>query len=366
MKIYQVGGSVRDELLGLIPKDFDYVVVGATQQDMLSLGFKQVGADFPVFLHPETNEEYALARTEKKSGVGYFGFTCETKNVTLEEDLMRRDITINAIAKDEQGNIIDPYNGQQDLKNKILRHVSDSFIEDPLRVLRVARFKARYGFNITPETKKLMQNIVSNKELEYLSQERILLELQKGLAESNPSLMLEVIYDIGAWQHIFSSIPYSSDILQIVDNSKLNIEQKHGLIMAHINNKDEIIKLSDRLKIDKHTKQLASTFILLDEYLNNNHLNNSKNILDLLKLTDAIRQPNRFKEILTMYEVKYNKLLDYNLADIIDVIINTSCAKVTENITDVALIKDNIDTFRMDLIDQHSKKRKINRNNKHG
>ena len=163
MQIYLVGGAVRDKLLGIEQSDRDYVVVGSNPEKMLALGFSQVGHDFPVFLHPKTHEEYALARTESKNGTGYLGFNCDfNENITLEEDLLRRDLTINAMAMDEKGNIIDPYHGMEDLKNRILRHVSDAFVEDPLRVLRVARFYARYyhlGFKIADETKVLMRKI---------------------------------------------------------------------------------------------------------------------------------------------------------------------------------------------------------------
>ena len=173
MQTYLVGGAVRDKLLGRPIKDRDWVVVGSTPRQMLAQGYQAIGADFPVFLHPNTKEEYALARIERKVGAGYTGFSCDASSgVTLEEDLLRRDLTINAMATDNQGKIIDPYNGQQDLKHKLLRHVSAAFVEDPLRVLRVARFAARYynlGFCIAPETLTLMQTIVANGELTTLS-----------------------------------------------------------------------------------------------------------------------------------------------------------------------------------------------------
>ena len=195
MKIYLVGGTIRDELLKRPVTEKDWVVVGATPGDMEKKGFRIIGKDFPVFLHPNTKEEYALARTERKSGKGYTGFTFNTStSVTLEEDLYRRDLTINAMAMDEQGNLIDPYNGQSDLKNKTLRHVSPAFAEDPLRVLRVARFAARYhhlGFIIADETLKLMQDIAASGELEFLVAERVWQELEKALREKNPELFFE-------------------------------------------------------------------------------------------------------------------------------------------------------------------------------
>ena len=187
LDIYLVGGAVRDKLLNRTVKDNDYLVVGATVEQMLSLGFIQVGKDFPVFLHPKTKQEYALARTERKQGQGYTGFDCyAAPDVTIEQDLLRRDLTVNAIAMSESGTLIDPYNGQKDLDNRILRHVSDAFIEDPLRVLRVARFAARYhndGFTIAAETLTLMTKISESGELSTLSAERVWQEMQRALSE---------------------------------------------------------------------------------------------------------------------------------------------------------------------------------------
>ncbi len=190
MKIYLVGGAVRDALLGLPVKDRDWVVVGSTPQEMLDAGYQQVGRDFPVFLHPQTHEEYALARTERKSGSGYTGFTCyAAPDVTLEDDLKRRDLTINALAQDDNGEIIDPYNGLGDLQNRLLRHVSPAFGEDPLRVLRVARFAARYahlGFRIADETLTLMREMTHAGELEHLTPERVWKETESALTTRNP------------------------------------------------------------------------------------------------------------------------------------------------------------------------------------
>jgi tRNA nucleotidyltransferase (CCA-adding enzyme) len=188
MEIYLVGGAVRDKLLGKPGKDSDWVVVGSTPEEMEEQNFKPVGKDFPVFLHPETKEEYALARTERKSGKGYKGFTFHTsKVITLEEDLARRDLTINAIAEDHTGKLIDPFNGKQDIEDKILRHVSPAFVEDPLRVLRVARFAARFGFRIAPETMSLMNEISESGELDALVPERVWNELERAMGETYPS-----------------------------------------------------------------------------------------------------------------------------------------------------------------------------------
>ena len=190
VNIYLVGGAVRDELLGFVPEEKDWLVTGATVEQLLSLGFSAVGKDFPVFLHPETKEEYALARTERKAGHGYGGFTFHTApEVTVEQDLYRRDLTINAMAKDADGNLIDPYNGSDDLKNRKLRHVSPAFIEDPLRVLRVARFSARFaslGFTVADETLALMKTVSLSGELQYLAKERIWQETLRAVNSASP------------------------------------------------------------------------------------------------------------------------------------------------------------------------------------
>jgi len=210
MHIFLVGGAVRDKLLQLPVKDCDYMVVGSTPEYLLSQGYQQVGKEFPVFLHPTTGDEYALARTEKKEGNGYNGFSCYSgEDVTLEEDLIRRDLTINAIAEDEHGEQFDPYNGLQDLKDKILRHISPAFSEDPLRVLRVARFAARFfklGFTIAPETLTLMQQLSESGELNHLTPERVWAETEKALASDAPQIYFQVLRDCGALAVLFPEI----------------------------------------------------------------------------------------------------------------------------------------------------------------
>jgi len=208
MKTYIVGGAVRDRLLGLPVADRDHVVVGATPDDMVALGYQPVGKDFPVFLHPQTHEEYALARTERKSGHGYKGFTVyAAPEVTLEEDLRRRDLTINAIAEDEDGTLVDPYGGQADLAEKIFRHVSEAFAEDPVRILRVARFAARFtDFVVAPETNTLMRQMVDNGEIDALVPERVWQEIARGLMEIQPSRMFQVLRDCGALARLFPEI----------------------------------------------------------------------------------------------------------------------------------------------------------------
>ena len=210
MEIYLVGGAVRDALLGLEPKERDWVVLGASPEQMTAQGYNQVGKDFPVFLHPDTHEEYALARTERKTAPGYHGFSVHAApEVTLEEDLLRRDLTINAIAQNEDGTLVDPFNGQQDLADKVLRHVSPAFCEDPVRILRVARFAARFahlGFTIAKETRHLMQNMVKAGEVDALVAERVWAETERALGEKTPCRFFEVLRDCGALAKLFPEV----------------------------------------------------------------------------------------------------------------------------------------------------------------
>ncbi|WP_439240760.1 multifunctional CCA addition/repair protein [Lonepinella sp. BR2474] len=210
MQVYLVGGAVRDQLLNLPVKDRDWLVVGATPEQLIQQGYQQVGHDFPVFLHPKSKEEYALARTERKSGSGYTGFICDfSPEITLEQDLIRRDLTINAIAQDEQGQLHDPFGGIQDIKQRILRHISPAFAEDPLRVLRVARFAARFhalGFTIAPETLQLMQQLTVQGELAHLTAERIWLETEKALNEKNPEIYFDTLRQVGALPLLFPEL----------------------------------------------------------------------------------------------------------------------------------------------------------------
>ncbi|CUB05080.1 tRNA nucleotidyltransferase [Marinomonas fungiae] len=214
--VFLVGGAVRDELLGLPVKDRDWVVTGSTPEQMLAQGYQQVGKQFPVFLHPQTKEEYALARKERKQGVGYTGFVCDfAPDIRLEEDLERRDLTINAIAKSNDDRLIDPFNGQQDLRDRILRHVSEAFVEDPLRVLRVARFMARFanfGFQIAPETKALMTEIASSGELDSLTPERVWRETENALQSPTAHVYFDVLAEVGALSHLFPKLEYQTQV----------------------------------------------------------------------------------------------------------------------------------------------------------
>ena len=210
MEIYEVGGAVRDSLLDLPVREQDWVVVGAKPEDLLRLGYRRVGKDFPVFLHPKTGEEYALARTERKVGPGYHGFAFDTSTtVSLEEDLARRDLTINAMARDAHGSLIDPHGGQRDLETRVLRHVSEAFAEDPLRILRVARFAARYselGFSVAQSTMTLMKRLVETGEASALKPERVWQETEKALAEADPDVYFRILRECGALKVVFPEI----------------------------------------------------------------------------------------------------------------------------------------------------------------
>lgn len=228
MKFYKVGGFVRDKLLGITANDCDHVVVGATMPEMLELGFKKVGRSFPVFLHPKTFEEYALARTEIKTGSGYCEFRCDfNPNITLEDDLKRRDLTINAMAMDDSGQIIDPFNGQKDLKNKLLRHVSQAFVEDPVRVLRIARFMAKFkDFTIANSTLNIMYDMVCCGEVRHLVAERVWQELEKSLKTAAPQLFFETLHKCGALSQI---IPEISRLFGIPDVNSLSGDIDSGI-----------------------------------------------------------------------------------------------------------------------------------------
>lgn len=227
MKVYKVGGAVRDALLGIKPKEVDWVVTGATPEEMIDKGFKQVGKDFPVFLHPETKEEYALARIERKVDEGHRGFECFSHpSVTLEDDLIRRDLTINAIAETAEGKIIDPYNGREDLKSQVLRHVSSAFMEDPLRVLRIARFSARLSnFTVAPETMAFLQSMVAKGMLNELTPERVWKELERALTEPSPEKFFEVLGQCGAndvlWPELNSQVSLLAQFAKFSNDPEL-------------------------------------------------------------------------------------------------------------------------------------------------
>ena len=336
MQEYLVGGAVRDQLLKIEGADRDHVVVGSTPQEMLSLGFTQVGNDFPVFIHPKTGEEYALARTEKKQGHGYTGFICSFgKDVTLEEDLLRRDLTINAMAMDKSGQIIDPYGGLIDLNNRVLRHISPSFKEDPLRVLRVARFAAKLhylGFYVADETLLLMQEMTQSGELSSLTPERVWIETQKALNTSDPHIFFIILKKVGALKVIFPEVDalfgvpgpkrwhpeIDSGIHTLMTLRRISLETSdpktrfamlcHDLGKAltpknewpHHRNHcalgvEPLKQLCKRLKVPKDYEELAYIVVFHHSYMHHLYRNGAEGIVNLLDKLDAWRRPQRIK-----------------------------------------------------------------------
>ena len=317
MDIYLVGGAVRDALLGLPVHERDYVVVGATPQQLIDQGFLPVGNDFPVFLHPKSKEEYALARTERKAGFGYTGFECyAAPDVSLNEDLLRRDLTINAIAQSADGALHDPYNGLADIAQKQLRHVSPAFSEDPLRVLRVARFAARFahlGFSVASSTLELMQQMVDSGELQHLTAERVWLETRKALLTANPEVYWQVLHSVGALAAILQAPTLASElpftILQkITAELKLPDYQPHTLALNFAVSAYEIRQayrqhgatppdISSALKVPKKLAHLAAETEQLVHTISHKILT-AKDILHVLKRNDAFRRPQQFHLVL--------------------------------------------------------------------
>jgi tRNA nucleotidyltransferase (CCA-adding enzyme) len=313
MKTYLVGGAVRDSLLEIPIKERDWVVVGATTQQMLDLGFKPVGKEFPVFLHPKTKDEYALARTEKKVARGYHGFEFHADpDVTLEEDLKRRDLTINAMAQDDDGTIIDPFHGQQDLQNKILRHVSDAFAEDPVRILRVGRFAARFAdFTIAPETMQLMKNMVQAGEVDALVAERVWQELERALSESNPERFIEVLRKCGALKIIFPEI---DDLFGVPNPAEWHPEIDSGI--HTLMTLQMAVKLTDdptiRFAVLVHDVGKAKT----DKELLPEHHGHEKIGVSLVKdLCERLHVPRKYQdlaEMVTQYHGASYKIYEFS------------------------------------------------------
>ena len=346
MQIYLVGGAVRDKLLNYPVIEQDWVVVGATPKDLIDKGFKQVGKDFPVFLHPETGDEYALARTERKSGAGYYGFEVFTsKEVSLEDDLIRRDLTINAMALDDNERLFDPYNGKQDLENKILRHISPAFSEDPLRVFRVARFAARYhhlGFTIAPGTKELMIQLSKSGELKALNAERIWKETSRALGEKSPQIYFQTLKDCGGLVDWFPEIDCLWGIpnpekwhpeidtgvhtMMVLEQCALLTEDSvtryaalchdlgkgetpHEQWPSHRGHEKEgvtvIEKMSSRIKAPMVYVQLAKIVSEFHLHLHRVEDLTPKTIVKVLERTDAFRKPERFEQLLIACEADY-------------------------------------------------------------
>lgn len=346
LEIYLVGGAVRDQLLGRTSTEYDYVVVGATPAQMLALGFRLVGKDFPVFLHPETHDEYALARTERKVGPGYTGFSCyAAPDVTLEEDLKRRDLTINAIAQTNDGQLIDPFHGQEDLNNKILRHVSPAFVEDPVRILRVARFAARFkslGFHIAAETLVLMQKMVQAGEVNALVPERVWQEFSRALHEPDPQEFIKVLRDCGALAILFPEI---DQLFGVPNPSQWHPEIDTGIHVLLVLQQaarltsDPVVRFAALLHdVGKGTtpkenwpshpgheergteliKQLARRYLIPQEYRElailasryHTHCHrafelNAGTLIKTLEKLDAFRRPQRFQQFLLACEADF-------------------------------------------------------------
>ncbi len=397
MQIYQVGGAIRDELLGFEVKDRDWVVVGATPEQMTDLGYKPVGKDFPVFIHPDTGEEYALARTERKTGPGYTGFAFDTsEEITLEQDLERRDITINAIAKDENGNLIDPFNGRRDLEQKIIRHVSDAFVEDPLRVLRVARFAAQFNFAIAGETQSLLKEISATNELQTLTPERVWVETEKALQTRQPRRYFEALRECNALAALFPEIDRLFGVpqpehhhpeidsgvhtLMVLDQAASITAEPEVRFAAlvhdlgkgttpqqtwprHHGHEERGVKLinglCDRLRIPKKYRELA---VLVSRYhLDCHRINEMKATTVMRKLEglDAFRRPERFDQFLLACEAdargrKGKEQQDYPQAGIFRKY-RAACLTVTASSEDIRNLKgteiaDHLRTQRIEAI----------------
>ncbi len=341
MKVYLVGGAVREKLLDLPVKDHDWVVVGATPQQLLEQGYISVGKDFPVFLHPETKEEYALARTERKTAPGYHGFAFHAdQSVTLEQDLARRDLTINAMAMDKNGEIIDPYNGKQDLEKRILRHVSPAFAEDPVRVLRLARFAARYsylGFAVADETIELVKQMVDAGEVDALVAERVWAETEKALGEKTPAVFFETLRDGGVLQRVYPEIdamfgvPQPEQYHPEIDTGihSLLVLQKAAEIsndkevrfaalvhdlgkattpeeelprhIGHEGRGEELVKqLCERLRCPKSYREIAVFAAKYHSQIHRSEELQSKTLLKLFNSVDAIRRPERVEKLINI------------------------------------------------------------------
>ncbi len=405
MQVYSVGGAVRDELLGLPVKDKDYVVVGSTPEQMIAAGYRPVGKDFPVFLHPKTHEEYALARTERKTSAGYKGFAVHASPaVTLEEDLARRDLTINAIAKaantkDRHGHLIDPFNGLADIKSKTLRHVSDAFAEDPVRILRAARFAARFAnFTVAPETNKLMQQMVEAGEVDALVPERVWQELAKGLMEENPSRMFEVLRACGALQKILPEldklwgvpqppqhhpeIDTGVHVMMVIDyaaKKKFSLPIRYAALMhdigkgntpadalpRHIGHEirsvDLLKNVSKRLRIPNDCKELAHIVAKFHGKLHQASKMRPDTLLEFLMELDAIRQPARFADFLKACEADSRGrtgLEDCNLPEaellkkVLEVALSVDAGAIAQKFSEPEKIKAAVFQARLKAIQQ--------------
>ena len=330
MDIYLVGGAVRDKRLGLPVRERDWVVVGSTPVEMQQLGYRPVGKDFPVFLHPETNDEYALARTERKTGHGYTGFeTCASPDITLEQDLLRRDLTINAMAETDEGELIDPYNGSEDLENGVLRHVSPAFSEDPVRILRVARFAARFahwGFRVAHSTNRLMHDMVSNGEVDHLVPERVWAELLKALSENTPARFFSVLYGCGALARLFPEIEplyldrtrdghgHDDTVLPVLEhcvNHSAEPAIRFAALVCDIRNHEagvfddaHLSALCDRLRVPNAVRELGGLALRHSHRAQATSTLEAVQRLELLETLDAFRRAERLDQFLQVCAIE--------------------------------------------------------------
>ena len=349
METYLVGGAVRDELLGISNNKSvkDYVVVGSSPQEMKSLGYRQVGKNFPVFIDPDSSDEYALARIESKVGIGYSGFEFDTsKSVTLEQDLYRRDLTINAIARNLEGELIDPYGGLDDIKTKTIRHVSDAFSEDPVRLLRVARFASRFdklGFNIAPETRKLMKQMVISGEVDALVPERVFKELSLALCSDKPSIFFDVLIESSAFHRLFPMLTSTgSHISQLVDASVEDLDVKFALWL-HEQKLEDISVLCTHLKCPKDYQQIAE--LVAEWHFFSKHLlsHSTEEVLNFYLKTDSLRRQRRFAKILIGF-----KELGIDIKPISEILVALKTINVSK--LDKALIVEQIAQKRLSVI----------------
>ncbi len=316
MNIYRVGGSVRDELLGLAVTDRDYVVVGATPEVLLRWGldqglgaFRQVGKDFPVFLHPVTQEEYALARTERKTAPGYKGFAFHAApDVTLEQDLARRDFTVNAMAVDDAGQLIDPYHGADDLKAKLLRHVGPAFAEDPVRILRGARFAARFGFAIAPETLTLMRAMTASGEVDALVPERVWQELARGLMEARPVEMLRVLDDCGAFAKVLPELgpfdPGARHLTALQSAATLDLPlPARFAALAGMLDAAQVAQLTERIRVPNDCRDLALVYVRHAALLAQATTLDALALTELVQSADGLRQEARFLSVIAVAQL---------------------------------------------------------------
>ncbi len=347
MQVYLVGGAVRDQLLGKKPRENDYVVVGSTPDEMKKQGYKQVGKDFPVFLHPKTHEEYALARTERKSGKGYHGFSTNfSPSITLEEDLMRRDLTINAIAQSENGDIIDPYHGQDDLKNKTLRHVSDAFVEDPLRVLRVARFQAMLPeFNIDQSTMAMMQQICRKPdEITSLSHERIWIEVLKASQFDAFDRFWSVLDQSGC----LSALNINLDCRKL--STVLNASKLEGYWKLSACLWQQPLSISSFLNLNPpgELKQCLLIILKKHEMILNPHQLSAPDVLQVLKSIDPFRRPERTEQIMLTIKASSVEVYDF-WTKMIKAVLAVNTTEIAKN-TEPKMIAQQIEIARINAI----------------